>query len=73
MKGVKPPAPTRKLLSAVADDAADEEDADEAGGDDAAEAEVQDLIPRNDIRWAHSECLELWDFFTCLMPSILTQ
>ena len=52
MKGVKPPAPTRKLLSAAADDGADEEGGEDAGDDEAgsAEAEVQDLIPRNDIR-----------------------
>ncbi|RUS89220.1 hypothetical protein EGW08_003030 [Elysia chlorotica] len=51
MKGVKPPAPTRKLLSAAADDGADEEGGEDGGDDDAggAEVEVQDLIPRNDI------------------------
>ncbi|GFO33537.1 cytoskeleton-associated protein 5 [Plakobranchus ocellatus] len=48
MKDVKPPPPTRKLLSATGDDDK-EDDEEEAGGDEQGEAEVQDLVPRNDI------------------------
>lgn len=48
MKGVKPPAPTRKLLSAAQDEA-DEDEEENADENEGADTEVQDLVPRTDI------------------------
>lgn len=48
MKDVKPPAPTRKVITDV--DEPDGEDQPDGENEEDGEAEIQDLLPRNDIR-----------------------
>ncbi|KAK0049616.1 cytoskeleton-associated protein 5 [Biomphalaria pfeifferi] len=47
MKDVKPPAPTRKVITDV--DEPDGEDQPDGENEEDGEAEIQDLLPRNDI------------------------
>ncbi|XP_005107466.1 cytoskeleton-associated protein 5 [Aplysia californica] len=57
VKGVNPPAPTRKVMSAGGKDDEEDEDGEENGEENEGEVPVQDLVPRNDISEKITEAL----------------